>query len=99
MIATATRRLTIQERFDKFDRDNPHIYELIKRFAFEALRSVKHYSIRAIFERIRWHLNVETQTDERFRISDNFTSRYVRKLIFQYPEFNDFFTTKELRTP
>ena len=88
----------ITERFVKFDRKYPDIYWLFKRFSFEAMKAgLKNYGAKAIFERIRWHKRVELNGSD-FKINNNYTSRYVRKLIFECPEFSEFFITRKLRS-
>ena len=92
----APRPLTIQERFAAFDRANPHVYRLLVRFAFEAKARRTRYSLKALFERIRWHVQIETGGEE-FKLNNLYTSRYARKLIAEYPEFEGFFETRELK--
>ena len=77
--------------FSKYDQDNPQVYEYFKRFAFEAKRrGFKHYSAKGIFERMRWHMNVET-TGDPFKLNNNYTRDYSRKLVAEHPEFDGFF--------
>lgn len=88
----------IQERFERFDRENPHVWLHFERFtllAIEAGRS--HYSADAVCHRIRWHLNIETQSADGFKINDHFTSRYARKFEQAHPEHAGFFRNRELR--
>lgn len=93
----AERARTIQERFAEFDRAHPDVYELFRRFAFE-LRDAgrKRYSAKALIERIRWHM-ATSSTEEEFKINNVFTSRYVRKLVEQCPEFEGFFELRKLK--
>lgn len=88
--------MTIQQRFERFHINNPVIYQLIMRFTNEARRrGYKHYSIKGIFERVRWHMNVETHGDV-FKLNNNYTSRYVRLIEERHPELVGFFRTREL---
>lgn len=89
--------MTIQQRFEKFHQDNPAIYELIMRFTKEAQRrGFKNYSIKGIFERVRWHMNIETDSKDEFKLNNNYTSRYVRLIEQKHPELSGFFRTREL---
>ena len=55
----------IKRKWWIFHHDNPTIYELFKRFTFEVIeRGHDKYSSKAIFERIRWHTDIETNGDE-----------------------------------
>lgn len=88
---------TIQARFEEFHRANPHVYALFVRFATEAIRSGReNYGAKAIFERVRWHVAIETQGDD-FRLNNNYTSRYVRMFEREHPQHQGFFRTRELR--
>lgn len=87
----------IVEKFIAFDKANPRVYELFKRFAWELKSAGRNrFGAKAIVERIRWHYAVETIADD-FTINNNFTSCYARLLILDEPAFRDFFETR--RTP
>jgi len=87
----------IVEKFFIFHRENPKIYPLFEKFAGDLRRAGReHYGIQPIAERIRWHLNVETQGDE-FKINNNHLSCYARLLMIHDKTFVGFFRTR--RTP
>jgi hypothetical protein len=87
----------IVRNFWKFHRENPHFYDLIKRFALELKRAGRaHYGMVAISERVRWHIAVENKGDD-FKFNNNYRSCYARLLMLLEPEFKDFFETR--RTP
>jgi hypothetical protein len=89
---------SIDERFAEFHDANPHVYEQIVTLAHELLRkNRKRMSMETIFGKIRWDMALET-TDPHFKLNDHFTSRYVRKLIADYPVFEGRFETRELRS-
>ena len=86
----------IEDQFKQFDSSNPHVYETFKRFAYEVLDSGrKKYSANGIFERMRWHTEIETRGDP-FKLSNNYRAYYARKLMDEFPEFSEFFKTKKL---
>jgi hypothetical protein len=87
----------ILERFWDFHSANPNIFILFLRFAREVQAAgYSKYSIRAIHERIRWHLNIENR-DGLFKMNDHHMPCYSRLLIILHPEeFENFF---ELRSP
>ena len=88
----------IQATFDKFHADHPDIYEMFKRFARQ-LRGAgrERYGAKSIMERIRWELATSSSgVDDGFKINNNFTSRYARKLIVDDPTFESFFETRKL---
>ena len=88
---------SLQDQFERYHYENPHVYDLYKRFAIELLAAGrKRYGIAGITERIRWHTAVTT-TDSEFKISNNYRSRYARKLMQEIPELQCMFKLKCLR--
>lgn len=87
----------LKQKFLDFHESNPHVYELVELFTFQVIDSgYHHYSINSIFERIRWHTNIETnQTD--FKLSNNHRAYYARHFMEKNPEYAGFFRTKKLR--
>jgi len=81
-----------QERFDQYDRANPGIYELFKRFTFRMIRAGRpHYSARAIIHRIRWHTDLRAQGDDGFKINNDYSPFYARKFEREFPAHEGFF--------
>jgi hypothetical protein len=56
------------------------------------------YGIKSIYERLRWHMNVETTGSEEFKLNDHYTSRYARLLMENEPDLKGFFETRTLRS-
>lgn len=82
--------------FKKYDVENPQVWAQFKRFAFEAKeKGFKNYSAKGIFELIRWHTAVHGTGN--YKISNNFTPDYARKMMANYPEFEGFFRVKQLK--
>lgn len=91
-------RLSPEERFVAFDAANPDVFTLFRQFADEAKRAGRtRFSADAIIQRIRWFVNVETTGDE-FKINDNFSAYYARKLIAEDASFRGFFELRTTRT-
>lgn len=87
----------LEEKFETYHKENPQLYKLFERFAREALSSgYKTFSAYAIFERIRWHVAIETVGDP-FKLNNNYRPYYARKLMFDQPEFEGFFNTRSLQ--
>lgn len=89
---------TIARKFEQYHKDNPKIFEKLVEYTrylkYEKKRS--NYGIGAVFERIRWHLDVETNDPDGWKINNNYRSRYVRLLEEQYPEFLGFYRKRKL---
>lgn len=95
----SVRGRTIQERFELFDRAHPDIYALFRQYAYELLRAGrKRYGAKSIIERIRWHMATSGKQDEDWKINNVYTSRYVRKLVEEHPEFEGFFELRKLQS-
>lgn len=94
-----TNKGSIQAAFELFDRQNPEVYELFIRFAWELKRAGhRRYSSDAIIHRIRWHYAVRQNRPEgEFKICNNFTSRYARKLMSENAEFEGFFVLRAIK--
>ena len=85
----------LEAEFERFHANNPHVYELFKRFTAEAiLAGMKHYSAAAVFHRIRWHTEVETRGDDVFKINQNHCPYYGRLFMKDHPTFEGFFRTR-----
>lgn len=91
---------TIQERFEQFLAQNPHVFALFRRFAEQARQAGKRrYSADALLHRLRWHIDIELQATEgeEFRLNNNYSSRLSRKLVELDPTFEGFFETRKLK--
>ena len=89
---------SIKHQWWKWHTANPHVWELFVKFTFQAIqRGHKNYSSKAVFERIRWHTDVET-VGEPFKMSNNYTAYYARLFHHKYPQYDGFFRTKMLRS-
>ena len=89
---------TLEDAFNKFHAEHPHVYRLLVRFAREVKAAGhEHYSIDAIFQRARWHTDIETQDPDGFKLNDHHRAYYAR-LINQEPGLEGFFRLRELRS-
>ncbi len=87
----------LEQEFLEFHGNNPMVYELFKRFAFEAIwRGCRHLSAGLVAERIRWETDVETDGDG-FKINNNHRAYYARLFVRDYPEHAEFFRTRTVK--
>lgn len=92
--------VSIQERFEDFHRAHPEVYEYLVQLTLELWRAGRtHYGIKALWERVRFHFSLEQDASEDFKLNNNYTSRYVRLMVHEYPEFEGMFETRELKAP
>jgi hypothetical protein len=79
--------------FLAFHRENPHIYDLVCRFARTAQEAgFRCYGIAAIFERVRWHVTVERR--EEWKMNNNYRAFYARLWLHDHPDWPGFFETR-----
>jgi hypothetical protein len=84
--------------FDEFDAVNPHIWGLLVKFSFDAKNAgLEKLGIKFLVERIRWELQVVTKSTDMFKINNNHTAFYARKLMTTYPELEGFFRFRKQR--
>jgi hypothetical protein len=53
------------------------------------------YSSKSIFERIRWHVEIETKSEE-VKLNNNFSAYYARLFHLAYPQHRGFFRNRRL---
>ena len=88
---------SIREGFNKFNKDNPHIFKAFEEQALIAINAGKNkISAKLIINWIRWHEFLES-SDENFKINDAYQSYYARYFIEKYPQYHDVFELRRLR--
>ena len=87
---------SVLDRFKAFHKKNPQVWDRFKERAFRMKKTGrKKYSARTIFEVMRWESDLET-VGSVFKISNDLIPIYCRLLIFNYPDFKDFFDLKSV---
>lgn len=88
---------TIREGFNKFNMENPHIFQAFEKQVLKAIHNgKKKISAKMIINWIRWHEFLDS-TDENFKINDAYQAYYARHFIEKYPEYNGIFELRKLR--
>lgn len=86
-----------RDAFREYHAKRPEIYKLFLQYSTQMMSTGrKRYSAKCIMERIRWEEDFK-RPGSQFKISNSFTSIYVRMLIYNHPEFADFFKLKKVR--
>lgn len=86
-----------EAKWADFHNDNPQIANLMTQFAKQLLnKGFKHYSMYSLFNRVRWHVEVETKGDDTFKLNNNFAPYYARHLMATEPMLRDFFKTRQV---
>ena len=82
--------------FEKFNEHHPDVWPLFKRFSLEVIKAGhKHYAAAAIFERIRWHMEIENRGGS-LKLNNNFKPYYARMFHLSHPEHAEFFRNRKL---
>lgn len=81
-----------QEAFETFHHDNPHVYtKLVELTRQVKLSGFTVFSIKAIFERLRWYFQFDVKTSSPFKLNNNHHSGYARLIMAQEPDLAGFF--------
>lgn len=98
---SSAMRNTIEERFRAFHAANPAVYRCILQLTKERfLRGTERHGMKAMWEQLRWRIatgNLRLATGYNF--NNDFTSRYARLLVNEYPAYRGLFELRHLRTP
>jgi hypothetical protein len=91
------RKLSIDERFDIWTKENTVIVGLYLKFARAAKASGReYYGIAAITERIRWEVNIDSKDpNSDFKISNDYRAPMARLLVKLDPQLAGFFSMKK----
>lgn len=89
---------TIREAFEDFHRNNPQVYDALRRRALRAKSRGFKPGIGCLFELLRWSHGMTTKGDE-FLLNNNFRSHYARMLMDNEPDLDGFFELRKLRAP
>lgn len=94
---SSTEQTRLEKDFLEFHRKNPHVWELFKMYTNSAMKTGRQsYSAYAIFERIRWHQDIETEDKLGFKLNNNHRPYYARLFQAHYPKKAHFFNTRKL---
>jgi len=89
-----TRADQIYEAFKKFHLENPMVWDLFKQYTFMIIeRDFNNYGVAAVFERIRWHVEIETRGE--LKLNNNFRAYYSRMFESKFPEHEGFFRKRK----
>ena len=99
--------ITIQDAFNKYHAENPHVYEQFKRLALSAINKGKSkISFKMILNVVRWEVFIQTSEPTlfdldgkmtKFKINDAYSSRYARLFVDEFPQHIDKVEFRELR--
>ena len=89
------QRKTIEERFEEFHRENPHIFDELLFMALRLRhRGRKRYGIATLFEVLRYKRDIESTGSSGFKLNNDFRALYARRLMDSEPKLRGFFETR-----
>lgn len=92
---SSSRAEQIYAAFEAFHLANPDIWRHFKFYADQARTSGReHYSANAIFERIRWYVDIETKGEGELKLNNNFRAYYARMYHAAVPTAGQFFRNR-----
>lgn len=87
---------TIQERFEKFHQENPHILRELIRLAERLVdHGQKRLSINQLFEVLRFETTIQTKGDH-FKLNNSYRSFYVRLINDLRPDLGSRFEMRRM---
>lgn len=78
----------LRREADEWIAKYPHVYRLFERYALEASRRGRKFGMKALVERVRWQVIFET--DEEYKLNNNYTSYIGRRLVRDHPELEQY---------
>jgi len=86
----------LRERFEKFHAENPQVYEELHRLAsqYRAARGDKKIGISLLFEVLRWHSMLKTDSDDGFKLCNTYRAFYSRLMMERDPSLAGLFRLK-----
>lgn len=89
---------TADQRFNEFHQSNPEVYTELLQLVHEARRAGRNkIGIKMLWEVVRWNRFLRTN-DEKYKLNNNYHSRYARMIMQREPGMAGIFNTRELKT-
>jgi len=87
--------LSIPERAERFHSAHPWVFDQLKDLAMMLQgRGHKRYGIGGLFEVLRWHRAMQIDTEETFKLCNDYRAWYARHLMQTVPELAGFFSLR-----
>ena len=96
MTEIETRADEMREQVTAFHKDHPDVWEFFVQFTMEKIeQGYSNYSVKAIFERIRWEKDVGGDGVTTFKLNNNYPAFYSRRFMRMYTDHSGFFRTRQ----
>ena len=91
-----TRLEEMREQVSAFHCKHPEVWDLFVKFSFEMIgKGYKNYSVKGVFERIRWEIDAGGDGVTTFKLNNNYTAFYARRFMRAYPQHDGFYRTRK----
>ena len=91
-----TRLDEMRDQVSAFHNKHPEVWDLFVKFSFEMItKGYKNYSVKGVFERIRWEMDAGGDGVTTFKLNNNYTAFYSRRFMKAYPQYNGFYRTRK----
>lgn len=91
------RKPSIMDKFEKFHRENPHIYAALRLMSIQLEEAgFQRWSMKGLFEALRYQQALKTR-GESFKLNNNYTALYARLLMDNEPRLEGFFEIRQRR--
>ncbi len=85
----------LRDAVTQFHQTHPKVWDLFDHFTRDRIsRGFEHYSVNAIFERIRWETDQARTGEHEFKLNNNYRAFYSRRWMKMNPEYDGFFRTR-----
>ena len=81
-------------QFKQYHEENPHVWEAFQKYAKEATKYRSNFSVRAVFEQIRWETMISGAGE--YKLWDHGMPYYGRLFEEVYPEHQGFFRKRNI---
>jgi len=83
-------------RFSKYHNDNPHVYDCLVQLAreFRLKSNNKKMGIGMLYEVLRWNYYMNVETEEEYKLPNEYRAPYARLIMDQEPDLQDAFNLR-----
>lgn len=87
---------SIPARFKRFHAANPHVYGALVHLArqYRQRRGDGKIGIGMLYEVLRWNYYMTTDSEDDYKLSNDFRACYARKIMAEEPDLKGIFQTK-----
>ena len=90
---------SIAQEFQRFHRANPQVYSTLVDLAREAQeKGRRRIGIGMLWEVMRWHMFLQTDSEDAWSLNNTFRSRYARMIMRRERDLEGIFEVRGLRS-